>query len=121
MLKIIPKQDRVVVRQLPREEITKGGIFIPKTAVEQNRGFFRGTVVAVGPGKVDEKGTLVPIQAQIGQVVMFGQYSGLEVILEDDNNEQVSFMVVRDGDIVGEIVEEPPVTVESISGDGPKS
>lgn len=118
MYKLRPLGDRVVVRELPKEEKTKGGIFIPQSAAEQNKGFCRGQVVAIGPGRNNDRGELVPMQAQVGDVVVFSPYAGTEVILESDLSVKYFFFIVRDGDIQAVLEEEAPVTVESLLGSG---
>lgn len=123
MIKIIPKLDKVLVRALPEEERRKSGLWIPKTAQEQNRVIFRAKVVAVGPGKPDEKGVLVPMEARIDEIVVFPQYAGLELILEEEVNGEtarVVYWLIRDSELWAEWVEEPAVTVESILGHDPK-
>src|SRR2546421_9453434 len=77
-----PLHDRVVVRRLEGEEKTKGGIIIPDTAKEKPS---QGEVIAVGPGGRDESGTIVPPDVKAGDKVLFGKWSGTEVVLEGED------------------------------------
>ena len=92
MASIKPLSDRVVVRPQPAEEKTASGLFIPDTAKEKPQ---RGTVLAVGPGKV-ENGTKVDMTVSEGDIVLYGKYSGTEIAM---NNEDV--LIMRESDILG--------------------
>ncbi|NQV74163.1 co-chaperone GroES [bacterium] len=92
MASIKPLGDRVVVRPQPAEEKTASGLFIPDTAKEKPQ---RGTVVAVGPGKV-ENGTKVDMTVSDGDIVLYGKYSGTEIAI---NNEDL--LIMRESDILG--------------------
>lgn len=76
-----PLADRVVVRATPKEEVTKSGIVLPDTAKERPQ---EGTVLAVGPGRIDEKGKRVPIELREGDRVMYAKYAGTEVKIEGE-------------------------------------
>lgn len=89
-----PLNDRVVVEYALHEERTKGGIVIPDTVKEKPA---KGTVVAVGPGKRLESGTLQPMSVKVGDVVLFGKYAGTEVELDK------KYMVMREDDIMAVI------------------
>jgi chaperonin GroES len=89
---IKPLADRVVVRPQEAEEKTAGGLFIPDTAKEKPQ---RGTVVAVGPGKV-ENGTKVDMSVKEGDTVLYGKYAGTEITLGDEE-----VMIMRESDILG--------------------
>lgn len=115
-MRIRPLYDRVVVLAPKPEEVTSGGIVIPKTAAQEEKVFLRGVVVAVGPGKIDERGGAVPIQAQVGEMVVFSKYAGTMVILNEGTAAEEQYFIVRDGDVLGVLEEEPAVTVESILG-----
>lgn len=78
-LNLKPLADRVVVRKLEAEEKTAGGIVLPDTAKEKPQ---QGEVLAVGPGKLDEKGTRHPMEVKTGDKVLFAKYSGTEVKIE---------------------------------------
>ncbi|MDA1029500.1 MAG: co-chaperone GroES [Bacteroidetes bacterium] len=92
MASIKPLGDRVVVRPQPAEEKTASGLFIPDTAKEKPQ---RGTVLAVGPGKV-ENGVKVDMTVNTGDIVLYGKYSGTEIAM---NNEDV--LIMRESDILG--------------------
>ena len=86
-LNIKPIGDRVVVEAAPAEEKTASGIIIPDTAKEKPQ---RGTVVAVGDGKVDE-----PLTVKVGDQVLYGKYAGTEIQIEGDD-----FLIMRESDIL---------------------
>jgi len=92
---IRPLGERVVVKPLPSEEVTKGGIVLPDTAKEKPQ---EGEVVAVGPGRLLENGTRVPVDVKVGDRVLFSKYAGSEVKLDD-----VEYMIMREADILGVI------------------
>ena len=96
MSSIKPLSDRVVVRPAPAEEKTSSGLFIPDTAKEKPQ---RGTVVAVGPGKV-ENGTHVEPSVKEGDTVLYGKYSGTELSLNGDD-----VLIMRESDILGVLSE----------------
>ncbi len=73
---IKPLEDRIVVRPEEGEETTASGIVIPDTAKEKPQ---EGTVLAVGPGRVDDNGQRIPIDVEIGDVVLYSKYGGTEV------------------------------------------
>ena len=75
MMNLKPLSDRVVVRRVDSETVTKGGIFIPDAAAEKAD---QGTVVAVGPGK-RENGQLFPVNVEVGEVVLFAKTAGQTV------------------------------------------
>ncbi|MEM1094138.1 MAG: co-chaperone GroES [Bacteroidota bacterium] len=92
MATITPLGDRVVVKPQAAEEKTAGGLFIPDTAKEKPQ---RGTVVAVGKGKV-ENGTKVEMTVKEGDTVLYGKYAGTEINLGDDD-----VLIMRESDILG--------------------
>ena len=73
---IKPLEDRVVVTALPAEQTTASGLVIPDTVKEKPQ---EGEVVAVGPGRIDDKGNRVPVDVSVGDVVIFSKYGGTEV------------------------------------------
>ena len=93
---IKPLADRVVVRPQEAEEKTAGGLYIPDTAKEKPQ---RGTVVAVGPGKV-ENGTHVEMSVKEGDTVLYGKYAGTEITLGSDD-----VLIMRESDILGVVNE----------------
>lgn len=92
MASIQPLGDRVLVKPDHAEEKTASGLFIPDTAKEKPQ---RGTVVAVGGGKV-ENGTKIEMTVKEGDKVLYGKYSGTELSLDNDE-----FMIMRESDILG--------------------
>jgi chaperonin GroES len=76
-----PLADRVVVRPLGREEMTKSGIVLPDTAKEKP---MRGTILAAGAGRRDDDGDRIPLDVQVGDQVLFAKYAGTEFKLDDD-------------------------------------
>ncbi|MBI2609429.1 MAG: co-chaperone GroES [Deltaproteobacteria bacterium] len=95
-MEVRPLQDRVIVKRVNEEEKTKGGIIIPDSAKEKP---MEGLVVAVGPGKVSEKGGKVPLEIKSGDRILFGKYSGTEISIKG-----VEHLIMREDDILGVIV-----------------
>jgi chaperonin GroES len=71
-----PLEDRIVVSPLEAEQVTASGLVIPDTAKEKPQ---EGKVLAVGPGRFDDKGTRVPVDVKVGDVVLYSKYGGTEV------------------------------------------
>ena len=71
-----PLEDRIVVTPLEAEQVTASGLVIPDTAKEKPQ---EGKVLAVGPGRFDDKGARVPVDVQVGDVVLYSKYGGTEV------------------------------------------
>ena len=92
-MKIKPLSDRIVVVRVEEEKKTKGGILIPDTAKEKPQ---EGKVMAVGPGKVNEKGERIPMDVKKGNRVLFGKYAGNEI-----NIDGVEHLIMREDDILG--------------------
>ncbi len=88
-----PLHDRVLVRRVAAEEKTAGGIIIPDTAKEKPQ---EGEVIAVGPGTLNDKGELRPLDVKAGDRILFGKWSGTEVKL---NNEEL--LIMKESDIMG--------------------
>ena len=93
--KFRPLHDRVVVKRIDAEEKSKGGIIIPDTAKEKPS---QGQVVAVGPGGRDESGQLVNPDVKAGDKVLFGKWSGTEVVLDGED-----LLIMKESDIMGVI------------------
>ncbi|WP_045212731.1 co-chaperone GroES [Desulfonatronovibrio magnus] len=87
-----PLHDRVLVKRLEEEEVTKGGIIIPDTAKEKP---IKGEVVAAGPGKTSDDGKAVPMSVKAGDNVLFNKYAGTEVKIDG-----VEHLVMREDDIL---------------------
>jgi chaperonin GroES len=92
-MKFRPLHDRVVVKRIDAETKTTGGIIIPDTAKEKPS---QGEIVAVGKGGRDETGKLIPIDLKVGDIVLFGKWSGTEVKI--DGNE---VLIMKESDILG--------------------
>ncbi len=80
-MKMRPLHDRVIVKRLEAEQTTKGGIVIPDSAAEKP---IKGKVIAVGNGKILENGDIRPLDLKVGDIVLFGKYSGNEVKVEGE-------------------------------------
>ncbi len=80
-MNIRPLHDRVVIKRMEEETTTAGGIVLPGSAAEKPS---RGSVVAVGRGKILESGEVRPLDVQVGDNVLFGKYSGSEVKVNDE-------------------------------------
>jgi chaperonin GroES len=91
-MKIKPLQDRIVVKRLPSETQTKGGIIIPDTAKEKP---IEGKVVAVGNGKVQKDGKVRPVDVKVGDTVLFGKYSGTEIKLDGEEH-----IILKEDDVL---------------------
>ena len=85
-----PLEDRIVVRTLEAEQTTASGLVIPDTAKEKPQ---EGKVLAVGPGRFDDKGARVPVDVQVGDVVLYSKYGGTEVKY---NGEEYLILSARD-------------------------
>jgi chaperonin GroES len=92
-MKFKPLHDRVAVRRLEEEERTAGGIIIPDSAKEKP---MRGEIVAIGQGTQNEAGQLIPLSVQIGDLVLFGKWSGTEVKVGDEE-----LLIMKESDIMG--------------------
>jgi len=92
-MKFRPLHDRVVVRRVDAEERTAGGIIIPDTAKEKPQ---QGDVLAVGPGGRDESGKLTPLDVKEGDRILFGKWSGTEVVIDGEE-----LLVMKESDILG--------------------
>ena len=96
-MKFRPLHDRVVVKRIDAEEKTAGGIIIPDTAKEKPS---QGQVLSVGPGGRDEAGKLIPIDLKVGDVVLFGKWSGTEVKIDGQD-----VLIMKESDIMGVITD----------------
>src|SRR3954454_20618151 len=90
-IKILPFEDRVVILPLEDSEAMRGSLYIPDTAKEKPT---RGEVIAVGPGRI-EKGELVPVGIRVGEVVLYGKYSGTPFQVDDEE-----LLIVKASDIL---------------------
>ena len=92
-MKFRPLHDRVLIKVLESEEKTSGGIIIPDTAKEKPQ---EGEVVAVGPGATNEAGKLAPMDGKVGDVVLFGKWSGTDVKIDGKE-----YSIMKESDIMG--------------------
>jgi len=92
-MKIRPLHDRVLVKRLEGEEITKGGIIIPDTAKEKP---IQGRIVAVGSGKLLENGTVRALAVKEGDRILFSKYGGTDVKIDGDE-----YLILREEDLYG--------------------
>ncbi|MCX8033087.1 MAG: co-chaperone GroES [Thermoleophilia bacterium] len=92
-MKLVPLEDRVVVKPLEQEEKTPSGIVLPDTAKEKPT---KGKVVAVGPGRYDDNGKLIPMPVSVGDIVVYAKYAGTELKLDGEE-----YLVMRASDIIG--------------------
>ena len=92
-MKFRPLHDRVVIRRIEEDERTAGGIIIPDTAKEKPS---QGEVIAVGPGARNEKGEIVAPDVKVGDVVLFGKWSGTEVKIDGKD-----LLIMKESDIMG--------------------
>ena len=91
-MKIRPLGERVLIELVKEEEVSKGGIIIPDSAKEKPQ---EGKVVAVGTGKLDENGKIVPFNVKKGDLVLMPKYGGTEVKIDDKE-----YQIVREDDIL---------------------
>ncbi len=90
--KIKPLGDRVVIKPLPKEEVSKGGIVLPDTAKEKPQ---EGKIIAVGPGKLSEDGKRMAMEVKVGDKVIYSKYAGTEFKLDDEE-----VVIMRESDIL---------------------
>lgn len=87
-----PLGDRVLVRRLEAKETLKGGILLPDTAKKKQE---QAEIVAIGTGKKDQKGHVIPISVKIGDIILMEKYSGQEITLDDKD-----YVIVKNDDII---------------------
>jgi chaperonin GroES len=91
-IKLQPLADRLVVKPTQKEEMTKGGIYLPDTAKEKPQ---EGEVVAIGPGKIAEDGKRIAMELKVGDKVIYSKYGGSEIKVDD-----VDMIILRESDIL---------------------
>src|SRR5438477_11130945 len=90
--KVQPLADRVVIRANEREEMTVSGIVLPDTAKEKPQ---EGTIIAVGPGRLNEKGERVKPEVKTGDTVLYAKYAGTEVKIEGED-----LLILKESDVL---------------------
>lgn len=88
-----PLSDRVLVKRLEEDEQKIGSLFVPDTAKEKPQ---KAKVIAVGPGKTDDNGKLVPLSVKAGDIVLISKWGGTEVKIKGDEH-----LILREDDILG--------------------
>ena len=91
-IKLQPLADRVVVKPIEKEEVTKSGIVLPDTAKEKPQ---EGEVIAVGPGRLSEEGKRMAIDIAVGDRVIYSKYGGTEIKIDDEE-----LVILRESDIL---------------------
>lgn len=91
-INMTPLGDRVIIRPMPSEEKTKGGVILPDTAKEKP---MKGEIIAVGKGKITDDGKLIQMEVEAGQTVLYGKYAGTEVKYEGEN-----YLIVKQSEIL---------------------
>jgi len=95
-VKLQPLADRLVVKPIEKEEVTKGGIVLPDTAREKPQ---EGKVIAVGPGRLSEDGKRLAIDVKVGDIVVYAKYGGTEIKIDDEE-----LIILRESDILAKKV-----------------
>ena len=91
-MKIKPLEDRVVVKAQEAEEVSNGGIILPDTAKEKPQ---QGEIVATGPGKTSDSGSLIKLIVKKGDSILYGKYSGTEITVDGKE-----YLIMRESDIL---------------------
>ena len=94
-VKLQPLGDRLVVKPLAKEQVTRSGIVLPDTAKEKPQ---EGEILAVGPGKVLDNGKRTSVELEVGQRILFAKYAGTEIKLEGEE-----YLILRESDVMGVI------------------
>jgi chaperonin GroES len=92
-MKFKPLRDRVFVKYSSEEEMTSGGLYIPDTAKEKPQ---KGTIMAVGSGRVTDDGKRQPLEVKVGDTILFDKYSGSKIRLDEED-----YLIIREEDILG--------------------
>ncbi len=91
-LKLKPLGDRLVVKPIEQEDISRGGILLPDTAKEKPQ---EGKVLAVGPGRLSDEGNRLAMDVKVGDIVVYAKYGGTEIKVEEEE-----LMILRESDIL---------------------
>jgi chaperonin GroES len=94
-MNVKPLHDRILVKRIEESEQVVGGIIIPDTAKEKPQ---QGKVVAVGAGKIDDKGKRTPLDVKTGDTILFGKYSGQEIKLDGEE-----YLIMREDEVLAVI------------------
>ncbi len=95
-MKLKPLQDRILVKRVEAAEEVRGSIVIPDTAKEKPQ---EGEVVALGEGKLDEKGKRIPLNVKAGDRILFAKYAGSEVKIDEEE-----YLIMREDEVLGILV-----------------
>ena len=90
--KLRPLADRVVIKPIEREKVSKGGIVLPDTAKEKPQ---EGKVIAVGEGRLSDDGKRIPMDVKVGDIVIYAKYGGAEIKIDDEE-----LIILRESDIL---------------------
>ncbi|MDA2919576.1 co-chaperone GroES [Desulfobacterota bacterium AH_259_B03_O07] len=91
-MKVRPLHDKILVKPIDTPQTTKGGIVIPETVKEKPQ---EGKVVAVGKGRISEKGKVVPLEVKKGDTVLYSKYGGTEINIEDEE-----YLILDENDVL---------------------
>lgn len=91
-VKLQPMADRLVIRPIEKEGVTKGGIYLPDTAREKPQ---EGEILAVGPGRLSEDGKRIAMDVKVGDIVVYTKYGGTEIKIDDEE-----LIILRESDIL---------------------
>jgi chaperonin GroES len=91
-VKLQPMGDRLVVKPTQSDEKTKSGIYLPDTAKEKPQ---EGKVIAVGPGKMSDEGKRIPMDVEVGDIIIYAKYGGSEIKLDDEE-----LIIMHESDIL---------------------
>jgi chaperonin GroES len=95
-VKVEPLADRLVIKPMPKEEVTRSGLVLPDTAKEKPQ---EGEVLAAGPGRLNEDGQRIPMDIKVGDIVIYAKYAGSEIKIEDEE-----VIILRESDILAKKV-----------------
>ncbi|HEX9896671.1 MAG TPA: co-chaperone GroES [Dehalococcoidales bacterium] len=95
-VKLQPMGNRLVVKPMQSEEKTKSGIYLPDTAKEKPQ---EGKVIAVGPGRVTDEGKRIPMEVEVGDIIIYTKYGGSEIKIDDEE-----LIIMREDDILAKKV-----------------
>lgn len=111
-MNIRPLRDRIIVQRIEEGEQKIGGIIVPDTAKEKP---VQGKVIAVGAGRLQEEGTVVPLDVKTGDTIVFGKYSGTEV-----DHEGEKYLILREDDVLAVLAAHDPLAGNPPKGDHPQ-